>query len=246
MVDKRVPPSGLNPFVSLGPTAMSTRRTATTSNYRDINSRWPLSTRSYIEHSPPISHVHTDHQRCHLKRLMSFIYRLILKCCVHEWNLKGIILMASPLKGNSFFKLITPKFSDKHNAHTQISTKICLPWYTHTHTHTHTHTYIYSYRNCVINPGWRLMLGASTRMMKKNIYSDVGNYIHMYWSNYPQPKTHIVIVFYRSMIRAVEYADCISAERQDTPTMSVLIMTLNHLIVRFQSWSFGSCSSSLP
>ena len=46
---------------------------------------------------------------------------------------------------------------------------------------------------------------------------------------------------------AVEYANCTSAEEKDPPTatMSVLDMTLNHLIVKLQSWSFGECGVPL-
>ena len=36
------------------------------------------------------------------------------------------------------------------------------------------------------------------------------------------------------LIGAVEYTDCISTEELDPPTLSVLIMTLNNLMVRFQ------------
>ena len=46
---------------------------------------------------------------------------------------------------------------------------------------------------------------------------------------------------------AVEYTDCTSAEGKDTPPpMSVLDMTLNNLMVRFQwCWGFGECRASL-
>ena len=40
---------------------------------------------------------------------------------------------------------------------------------------------------------------------------------------------------------AIEYTDDISAEEQQSAPTSVLDMTLNHLIVRLQSWSFGEC-----
>ncbi len=40
---------------------------------------------------------------------------------------------------------------------------------------------------------------------------------------------------------AVEYTDCFSA-RGNTPTTSVVDMTLNNLMTRFQQcWSFGEC-----
>ena len=48
--------------------------------------------------------------------------------------------------------------------------------------------------------------------------------------------------------RAVEYHDCFSAEREDPPK-SVLVMTLNNLMVRFQwCWGFEElrCTPSLP
>ena len=42
----------------------------------------------------------------------------------------------------------------------------------------------------------------------------------------------------------VEYTDCISAESLDTLPTIVLDMTLNHLIVRLQSWRFKECRVS--
>ena len=45
---------------------------------------------------------------------------------------------------------------------------------------------------------------------------------------------------------AVEYTDCFSAEGYDPPPTSVLDMTLNNLMVRFQqSWSFEECGVPL-
>ena len=44
--------------------------------------------------------------------------------------------------------------------------------------------------------------------------------------------------------RTVEYTDCISAKGVGNPTptkKSVLDITLNNLMVRLQSWSFGEC-----
>ena len=41
---------------------------------------------------------------------------------------------------------------------------------------------------------------------------------------------------------SVEYVDCISAEGLESPLqMSIQGMTLNHLMVRFQSWTCGEC-----
>ena len=41
---------------------------------------------------------------------------------------------------------------------------------------------------------------------------------------------------------AVEYPDCFSADGQDCPLTSVLDMTLNNLMVRFQQcWALGEC-----
>ena len=42
-------------------------------------------------------------------------------------------------------------------------------------------------------------------------------------------------------VEALEYTDCTNTERLEPPTKSVLDMTLNRLMGRFQSWSFGEC-----
>ena len=51
----------------------------------------------------------------------------------------------------------------------------------------------------------------------------------------------------------VEYTNCIAAKthtsnvwpRHDTPPTCVLDMTLNHLMLRFQSWNFEECGVPL-
>ena len=43
----------------------------------------------------------------------------------------------------------------------------------------------------------------------------------------------------------VEYTNCFSAEGLDPTPMSVLDMTLNYLMMRFQPWSFGECGVPL-
>ena len=53
--------------------------------------------------------------------------------------------------------------------------------------------------------------------------------------------THIHIIYIAQSAGVVEYTDCFSAEGKPPPT-SVLDMTLNNLMVRFQQcWSFGEC-----
>ena len=54
--------------------------------------------------------------------------------------------------------------------------------------------------------------------------------------------TNFSLRFFAQSAGAVEYTDCFSAEGKTLPTTSVLVMTLNNLMVRFQQCcSFGEC-----
>ena len=59
------------------------------------------------------------------------------------------------------------------------------------------------------------------------------------YSSFSSPPSSLIISVQSA--EAVEYADCILAEGQDTTPISDLYMSLNHWMVRLQFWSIGEC-----